>query len=191
MPASSQVSRTPPGRDWLHVENRGANLFATQPPEKYPNPGDSRALNPPRLPIALRRRSELLGMGNSFLTSAASPAVPARCYSAKLFLASALCPKPGPFSAFSTVLGTHHMAVIVTGGSELMSAEALSVAGSESSLKLQSLGMAWLLLLLPLAQVRRVPTLFLALHLLDLTSLQVCVRPSETEEGSPLAASFG
>lgn len=83
------------------------------------------------------------------------------------------------------------MAVIVTGGSELMSAEALSVAGSESSLKLQSLGMAWLLLLLPLAQVRRVPTLFLALHLLDLTSLQVCVRPSETEEGSPLAASFG
>lgn len=104
---------------------------------------------------------------------------------------SALCPKPGPFSAFSTVLGTHHMAVIVTGGSELMSGEALSVAGSESSLKLQSLGMAWLLLLLPLAQARRVPTLFLALHLLDLTSLQVCVRPSETEEGSPLAASFG
>lgn len=82
------------------MENRGANLFATQPPEKYPNPGDSRALNPPRLPIALRRRSELLGMGNSFLTSAASPALRARCYSAKLFLAVPCAPSLGRFLPF-------------------------------------------------------------------------------------------
>lgn len=66
-----------------------------------------------------------------------------------------LCCSPVPPTPFPTALGTQYMTATVLVGSELMSAESLLLAMSESSFRFQpwlSPRMAWLLLLLPQAE---------------------------------------